>query len=606
MSNKPRHLNFTRRVVASYLLFGLAAVLCLIVGLPLLVRALVTSQTDVACINRLGRVNTAVLSAYSRHGEAALQPTVEKLRADGALLYCAVIDKNGRYLAHSTREQIGQVAPSHEIANQHWGEVICARYVDADQLAVREYRSPLVRQDEPVGEVCIAVLDNGIQSAIHAAAEFVPLAIIAPAVVIAAGAMRLQRLARPLAEVERQLRQAATTRDGHSLKFDAIRAGGALANGWNKLLTTRKEAPADNSLENRLHQVLDGFRNRKAEQILNGLPDGVGVTDAEGKITFANPALRALIGWKDHAIEGRQMSECLGLDATRKADQSLLASDALLRDVVAELGRSGDMSQGVLRVARYPLRVADSGLSGGHIWALRDVTQQKLADQMRNQFVYSATHELRTPLANIKAYAETLGRMTDLDVEKQKEFCNIINNEATRLARFIDDLLSISRMQAGSLALDRQPTDFERLLNETIEHVRPQMDQKGITFERALPEKIPDLKIDKDKITVTLVNLLGNAAKYTPAGGRVGLSLEVGGNQVHVHVEDSGYGIAVEELNKIFDKFFRSSDPRVQEETGSGLGLSLAHEVVRLHGGRLTVHSELDKGSKFTMSLPVG
>lgn len=605
MPSKPRHLNFTRRVVASYLLFGLAAVVCLIVGLPLLVRALVAAQTDTVCINRLGRVNTAVLTAYARHGEAALQSTVEKLRADGALLYCAVIDTDGRYLAHSTSELIGQAAPNHEAVVQHWGDVTCARYIDTDQRNVREYRNPLVRQDEPAGDVCIAVLDNGFHSAIRAAAEFVPLAIIAPAVVIAAGAVRLQRLARPMAEVERQLRQAATKGD-HAPEFNPIRTGGALANGWNKLLAARREAPAGDSLENRLHHVLDGFRNRKAEQILNGLPDGVGVTDAEGKITFVNPALRALIGWKDQSIEGRRMTECLGLDASRKADQALLASDALLRDVVAELGRSGDMSQGVLRVARYPLRMADNALSGGHIWALRDVTQQKLADQMRNQFVYSATHELRTPLANIKAYAETLGHMTDLDVEKQKEFCNIINSEATRLARFIDDLLSISRMQAGSLALDRQPTDFERLLNETVEHVRPQMDQKGITFERALPEKIPDLKIDKDKIAVTLVNLLGNAAKYTPSGGRVGLSVEVGGNQIHVHVEDSGYGIAVEELNKIFDKFFRSSDPRVQEETGSGLGLSLAHEVVRLHGGRLAVHSELDKGSKFTMTLPLG
>src|SRR5690606_18810794 len=128
----------------------------------------------------------------------------------------------------------------------------------------------------------------------------------------------------------------------------------------------------------------------------------------------------------------------------------------------------------------------------------------------------SATHELRTPLTNIRAYAETLALCEVVDVEKQKQFCNTINAEATRLSRLIDDLLSLSSIEAGSLSIRRQNVEVRRLLQEVVDKMRPAMEQKQIEFIVALPEKLPEVKLDKDKLAVTLVNLLGNAAKYTP------------------------------------------------------------------------------------------
>ena len=265
---------------------------------------------------------------------------------------------------------------------------------------------------------------------------------------------------------------------------------------------------------------------------------------------------------------------------------------------------SGDMSQGVLRIARGPLRSQEGSHGTGHVWCVRDVTQQKLADQMRNQFVYSATHELRTPLANIRAYAETLALTESLDVEKQKEFCNTIHSEAHRLSRFIDDLLTISRMEVGALTLERRETDLQRLLDDTIGKCQGQMDQKKITLHREMPAKLPKVYLDKDKLCVVLVNLIGNATKYTPEGGKVTVQVEIREGELHIHVRDTGIGISVEDLPRLFTKFFRSADPRVQDQTGSGLGLSLASEVVRLHGGKITVHSELNKGTKFSVVLP--
>jgi two-component system phosphate regulon sensor histidine kinase PhoR len=239
------------------------------------------------------------------------------------------------------------------------------------------------------------------------------------------------------------------------------------------------------------------------------------------------------------------------------------------------------------------------------VWSVRDVTQQRLADRMRDEFLDCATHELRTPLANIKAYAETLALNEMMDVEQQKEFCNTINSEATRLARLIDDLLDLSSMEVGSLSIKRQNVEVDRLLHEVVDKVRPLMEQKHITFETALPAKLPELRLDKDKIATTLVNLLGNAAKYTPDGGRVALKVKTADGLLQIDVEDTGVGIAAEELPRVFEKFFRSADPRVQQESGTGLGLPLAREVVRLHGGDVTGSSRLNQGSTFTVTLPL-
>ncbi len=155
------------------------------------------------------------------------------------------------------------------------------------------------------------------------------------------------------------------------------------------------------------------------------------------------------------------------------------------------------------------------------------------------------------------------------------------------------------------MSLSKHETDMMRLFEDVLGKVRPEMDAKNIIFNVTIPAKLPKLLIDKDKMTVTLVNLLGNAAKYTPEGGHVSFEIEWHDNQLEIHVVDSGIGIAQDEIAKIFDKFFRSNDPRVRDRTGSGLGLSIAQEIVRLHGGKLLVHSELDKGSKFTVILPV-
>ena len=182
---------------------------------------------------------------------------------------------------------------------------------------------------------------------------------------------------------------------------------------------------------------------------------------------------------------------------------------------------------------------------------------------------------------------------------------NTISSEASRLGRFVDEFLNISRMEAGSLQLNRHPTHIERLIHEALEKTRAQMDQKRIELHVHLPVKLPELNLDKDKISAALVNLLGNAGKYTPDGGKVSLNVELANSEIRIQIEDSGIGISPEELGKVFNKFFRSDDQRVRDIVGTGLGLSFAQEVARLHGGSISVRSEVNQGSRFTMTLPI-
>ena len=289
------------------------------------------------------------------------------------------------------------------------------------------------------------------------------------------------------------------------------------------------------------------------------LPDGIAVTDDHGVVTQANPAMAALLGHNGKVQEllGSSIEQHLPSKDAALALAELSTTANRQRAVTAEITCHSGVDERSLRFARHPWRNEDGSLRG-YLWSVRDVSQQKLAEKMRDQFIAAATHELRTPLANIKAYAETLAATDELDLESQKEFCNTMNSEATRLARFVDDLLSVSSMEAGGLSIEPQNVEMGRLFKEVVDKVEPLLRAKSIAFEVELPAKLPELSLDKDKIVASLVNLLGNAAKYTPSGGKVGLRVKTIEDRIQIQVDDTGIGISTEELPKVFDKFFRS------------------------------------------------
>jgi signal transduction histidine kinase len=267
-----------------------------------------------------------------------------------------------------------------------------------------------------------------------------------------------------------------------------------------------------------------------------------------------------------------------------------------------ELDKRGDNGSEVLR---FTVRAIGQDDPTAAIIVVEDVTQQRVADESRNAFVTQVTHELRSPLTNIRLSAETAIEDGDQNPPVRAKCLNVINQEAKRLERVVSDMLSVAEIEAGTLELRKDDVRLDALFEELQSDYAAQANDRGIRLEFNLPPKLPVLKADRDKISLVLHNLVNNAIKYTRKGGRVIVNVDVEDGALLVDVIDTGIGIAKDDVDRVFQKFYRAKDPRVAEVTGSGLGLALARQVVRLHGGEVRVDSEPDKGSTFSVRLPI-
>ncbi len=379
---------------------------------------------------------------------------------------------------------------------------------------------------------------------------------------------------------------------------------GAEAQAWVTLLhelETLRTARTDEVVTDAL--ATGGIAGGALAEAFDALWQGLLVLDPGGKVLYANGASGVLLQARRETLVGSPMSAMIQDARVAEAIQSVLRGAASGRRVVEidrSSGEGAEESGGVLRLSLRPLGGEDGGAA---LVVIEDVTQQRVADQARNAFVANATHELRTPLTNIRLYVEEAVDADGDDALRAKAL-NVINSEARRLERIVSDMLSVSEIEAGSMALNESDVRTDALFEEIERDFEASAQEKGIELRFDLPPKMPVLSGDRDKIAMALHNLVGNAIKYTPAGGEVVVKVEDSDGQFRVEVRDNGIGISEEDSQRVFEKFYRARDKRIKHVTGSGIGLSLAREVIRLHGGDIVVESEIDEGSRFTMNLP--
>jgi signal transduction histidine kinase len=244
-------------------------------------------------------------------------------------------------------------------------------------------------------------------------------------------------------------------------------------------------------------------------------------------------------------------------------------------------------------------------LAGGIFLTYRNVTREMALAKLKSDFVANVSHELRTPLALIRLYAETLemGRLTN--AEKFQEYYQIMRKESERLTALINNILDFSRIEAGRKEYDFRETNLAELVRATLESYRYQIEQQGFAFEQRIADDLPPLRVDREAMARSLLNLVNNALKYSQEEKFLGVSLYRDNGAVKLEVADRGIGIPRAEQAKIFEKFYRAGDPLVHNTKGSGLGLSLVRHIVQAHGGQVLVESTPGKGSKFTITLPV-
>jgi two-component system phosphate regulon sensor histidine kinase PhoR len=243
-------------------------------------------------------------------------------------------------------------------------------------------------------------------------------------------------------------------------------------------------------------------------------------------------------------------------------------------------------------------------VAGGAVAVLRDIADQKSLQKRNAEFVSSVSHEMKTPLAGIKAYVELLVDGDAEDDETREEFLSVINGQADRLQRLVDNLLNLARIEAGVVSVSKQQRSLNELLEEALNVVRPSAEAKNIELVSELSPLYLGVLADRDMLLQSAINLLSNAIKYTHGGGKVTIRSRLADDQVRFEVHDTGVGLSEEDARRVFEKFYRVRKDK-DMASGTGLGLPLAKHIVEdVHGGRLTVESVLGQGSTFIVSLP--
>ncbi len=244
-------------------------------------------------------------------------------------------------------------------------------------------------------------------------------------------------------------------------------------------------------------------------------------------------------------------------------------------------------------------------MAAGILLTYRNVKREVALAKLKSDFVSNVSHELRTPLASIRLYAETLELGRVVSEEKQRSYYAIIRKESERLTALINNILDFSRIEAGRKEYDFRQTDLDELVRTTLDSYRYEVEQQGFNFEEKIEPGLPPVNVDREAIARSLLNLVNNAVKYSPGEKFLRVNVHRVNGTVHLDVIDHGIGIPGVEHQRIFEKFYRASDPLVHNTKGSGLGLSLVKHVVEAHGGQVTVDSSPGNGSKFTICLPV-
>jgi two-component system phosphate regulon sensor histidine kinase PhoR len=339
----------------------------------------------------------------------------------------------------------------------------------------------------------------------------------------------------------------------------------------------------------------------RIQRVLAGVPDPVLAFDEFGDVLFANPSAETLFGFDAQRTEQRAMSRLLHCE---KLLQLLTATSQ--RKTAGQ--RSEDLEivdpQGKTHWFRVTAARVD-GAEAATVVVMRDIAEQKMLQKRNAEFVSSVSHEMKTPLAGIKAYVELLTDGDAEDDETREEFLAVINGQADRLQRLVENLLNLARIEAGVVKVSKQPSSLNEILEEAARVVQPTAEAKQIELLTELSPLYLGVLVDRDMLLQAAINLLSNAIKYTHPQGRVTLRSRQVDDQARFEVADTGVGLSPEDCGRVFEKFYRVNKDKSMA-AGTGLGLPLAKHIVEdVHGGRLTVESVLGTGSTFTVTLPM-
>jgi len=584
--------------------------ICLEVGVAVLILAVVavafgwTAQTlrESAVEYRLREVRAAS-QFLARSAESALrtdeltllQQLVEQTTQQYTLRRCSVVFPKGQVLADSDSTRV-----THQLLPASWTS-------QPGQVSTESFRGDEVSLAYPLtimgrGTATLEVrapIETGSPMGRGVLLGFVGIGVVGVGLWLVA-----YRLIRKRLRAMGAIRDALMGYKGTETPVQALMVAskfGPEAVAWNQMLVQIQKL-RDQKLVEQTETAQGSTTQRSSEldEACNAMPQGLILVSHTLEVNYVNGAAATFAGADrlemiDQPID-RFIQDANVLDAVQKT-----AAGTTRRRSMIEIEKPGKAGATMLRVSVRPVRQGDPAAVMINI---EDITQQRVAEKSRNEFVAQVAHELRAPLTNIRLYVDSLLEDED-DPAQRFRSVNVINLETKRLTRLVSDMLSVAEIEAGSMQVRYDDIRLDEIFEELRADYQPQADEKNITLTLTMPPKVPVIQADRDKLMMALHNLVGNAVKYTPNGKRVDVSVEVDSDRFVMEVSDTGIGIRPDDLTKIFEKFYRAQDEQLADIPGTGLGLSLAREVMRLHGGDITVESVHGKGSTFTLLLPI-
>ena len=455
--------------------------------------------------------------------------------------------------------------------------------------------SPIYSMDNTGTLIGVLVMESNIESVYSQMSQtvsiFLNASVVAIIITIVLAVIISRGITRPISEMRRQ---TANIADGdYSGKVTVYGADelGELAETINDLSYKVKDAQETTESE-----------RQRLDSVLRHMTDGVLATDRRGKIIIINSRAMDLLSISQDKAIGQSIMKVLKLGEKFTFRQLLETQDELILNIPTD-------DQDTILRGEFSVIQRESGFISGLVCVLSDITEQEKVEQERRSFVSNVSHELRTPLTSVNSYTESLIDGAWEDEEIAPEFLKVISTETDRMIRMITDLLNLSRMDQGKQDLNREFVSINELVAHIINRFEmvlksEQYRNKKYTIERDFTQRTLWVEIDQDKFIQVIDNIMNNAIKYSPDGGKITCKLMETHNSVVISITDEGLGIPRKDIGHVFDRFYRVDKARARSMGGTGLGLAISKEVVQLHGGKIWVTSVENKGSTFFISLP--
>jgi signal transduction histidine kinase len=346
---------------------------------------------------------------------------------------------------------------------------------------------------------------------------------------------------------------------------------------------------------NLLHEAI--AERQRSESIIESMADGLFILDAHGRVTRTNPALCELLNLARQWRDGGCTPDLL----PRSLDILVNPSSAHIVGPYCAMVPLAD--GGELAVEVRPTALADPRL--GEVRVVHDVTRERSDAEARAAFISQISHELRAPLQHILGFASIISDVEDLPEEDLRRFFGHIKDEVDQLTRLVDDLVELSRIDTGHFSIHPEEVELGSLIRDAVARLQPRAALKSVSLDYRLPSDSVWTRTDPGRLTQVIVNLTGNAIKFTPPQGHVTVSVSSRGKHAQVDVRDNGPGIPLEEVDRIFDRFYQGSINSRQRHAGMGLGLYISREIIRALGGRIWVASQEGQSTTFSFQLPL-